>query len=628
MVDGNGHHTIIDYDGNSNLVAVTDAMGHTTTIARRANGLIDEVQNPLGHRTRFDYDAYGNRVLQEDNIGNAVIATYDALGRMLSQMDADGYETTFTSGCSDQVLEMRNPEGGTTSFGYDANGNLDQVTDPLRHVTQWRFDQDLDVVAAITNPVGESTDYTYNADGSPASRSRPTGTVNYSYDASQRLVGISSSGATLQRDGNGNVIGMYDENGVMSFTYDALNRLTAATDYDFKSVGYAYDTAGNLIALTYAPGKVVTYTYYDDNSMHTVTDWLGHTTTYTYFSDGALQSISYGNNTSATFGYDGAGRLQDLVHRKSDASLIASYHFELDGRGNIITEDRQEPLSASAVPSVNESYTYNAANRLLSVGSRTYGYDGAGNMTSRSGSDPISCTYDLENRLTTISGSTNASFVYDTFGNRRSATRNGVTTKYVLDVRGSMSQVLMETDASGNPLAYYVYGVGLISRIGPESTPEYGCYHFNQVGSIVAVSGQDGVTLTHQYSYSPFGEIQSSSVPMQDSNPFRFGGLHGVMAEGATLLYMRARYYSPSSGRFLSEDPIWASNLYVFAQNNPVIYSDPTGLLAWKWKAAAGGAALGAASGAAFFWRWCYPGIGGWRGARWLWSWIAGRFRG
>ena len=189
------------------------------------------------------------------------------------------------------------------------------------------------------------------------------------------------------------------------------------------------------------------------------------------------------------------------------------------------------------------------------------------------GPDAVGCSYDLENRLTGISGAAAASFLYDTFGNRRQATRNGTVTRYVIDVRG-MGNVLFETDDAGNPINYYIHGLGLIARISAAGDTR--CYHFDNMGSIVAMTGpaQD---ITHAYCYDPFGRLLDDFE--EDHNPYRFVGLHGVSYEEPGFYYMRARYYDPDAGRFLGEDPVWAPNLYPYAGSNPVMRNDPRGAL-------------------------------------------------
>lgn len=580
-VDGNGHETLMGYDGNGNLTAVTDALSHVTTLSRRANGLVDCLQNALGHRTIYDYDTYGNRVMVRDDLGNTTAWTYDAVGRVLSQIDAEGHVWTFTHDCNDQPLTTRNPENGTTTYAHDENGNLSQVTDPLGHATHWSYNA-LDVVSSITNAVGDQTTFTYNADGSLASRTRPTGTVTYTYDAAQRLAGVSSSGATLQRDGNGNITQLLDANGSLSLTYDAHNRLTTQVGYLTGAqftVSYEYDAAGNLTRMVYPGDKAVTYAYNDANWLTSVTDWNGRTSSYGYRADGTLEGIDYANGTHAHFDYDLADRLVGLTHTDASDAVIASYSYTLNHVGNITAENRTEPLATPALENRSVTSTYDAANRLLAAGDATYEFDGAGNMTARTGADVITCTYDLESRLTSIMGATTANYTYDTFGNRWAATRNGTTTRYVLDLHGDMSQVLMETDGSGNPTAYYVYGHGLISRIGADGLTGYGFYHFNRVGSIVAVSALDGTTLTHKYTYSPFGEVLAATETT--ASPFQFCGWYGVMAEGGDLNYTRARYYDARMSRFWSEDPVWAENAYAYAENNPLLFIDPDGNAAW-----------------------------------------------
>jgi RHS repeat-associated protein len=81
------------------------------------------------------------------------------------------------------------------------------------------------------------------------------------------------------------------------------------------------------------------------------------------------------------------------------------------------------------------------------------------------------------------------------------------------------------------------------------------------------------------YTYLPFGETRTATQNVD--HPFRFTGQWGVMRDETGLDYMRARYYSPEQGRFTEADPIGAAgdlNLYRYAGNDPVDFSDPSGL--------------------------------------------------
>src|SRR5208282_2127882 len=95
------------------------------------------------------------------------------------------------------------------------------------------------------------------------------------------------------------------------------------------------------------------------------------------------------------------------------------------------------------------------------------------------------------------------------------------------------------------------------------------------LGSTVALSGPTGNTLA-QYKYDPYGNV---TITGTSSNPYQFTGREN---DGTGLYYYRARYHDPSTGRFVSADPIGfnssGANLYAYAQNNPINYVDRLGL--------------------------------------------------
>jgi RHS repeat-associated protein len=105
------------------------------------------------------------------------------------------------------------------------------------------------------------------------------------------------------------------------------------------------------------------------------------------------------------------------------------------------------------------------------------------------------------------------------------------------------------------------------------------CYHFNATGSTVAMT-DSSQTMVNKYAYDPFGKVTNQEEAI--SQPFKFVGQYGVMTEPNGFYYMRARYYDPQVGRFVSEDPIGFEggdvNLYAYVGNNPIVLIDPDGL--------------------------------------------------
>ena len=162
-----------------------------------------------------------------------------------------------------------------------------------------------------------------------------------------------------------------------------------------------------------------------------------------------------------------------------------------------------------------------------------------------------------------------------------SANRNGVVTRYVLDRNSPLAQVLAETDSSGNIIYYYIYGLGLVSRIDAGGNAQY--YHYDSRGSTIAMTDASG-KITEAYAYDPFGRPINGQL---SDNRFRYLGRHGVMDEENGLLYIRARYYSTKRGRFITKDPTTGKdgdsqsmNRYIYALNNPVRLIDISGLSA------------------------------------------------
>ncbi len=226
------------------------------------------------------------------------------------------------------------------------------------------------------------------------------------------------------------------------------------------------------------------------------------------------------------------------------------------------------------------AYTYDAADQMVTAGGVTYGYDSNGNQTSR-GTDTFA--YDHENRLTqsVISGTTSSS-TYSGDGLRMTHTVGGQTTSYTWDINAGLPVVLQDGTNT------YVYGLDLVSATDGAGAQTY--FTYDGLGSTADLTDGTG-NVTGGYGYDVFGAVRSQSGG--SSNYWLFTGEQTDSDTG--LQYLRARFYDPATGRFLSVDPVEAAELYAYVGNNPVNLIDPYGLFGLGSIKKAAGAVAGAA---------------------------------
>lgn len=224
------------------------------------------------------------------------------------------------------------------------------------------------------------------------------------------------------------------------------------------------------------------------------------------------------------------------------------------------------------LPPTLASASYNANNQQTAFGTSTETYDLNGNLaTVTQGGNTTTYTWNARNQLMAISGpGVTASFTYDSFGRRTDKAINGTTTNFVYDglnpvqeKNGSTVTANLLTDLGIDEFFARTDGVG--SRV---LLPD-------ALGSTVALGDGTG-TLQTQYTYEPFG--YTTQIGAASTNSYKYTGRED---DGTGAYYYRARYYSPSHGRFLSEDPMESTsasiNLYNYVDNNPTNLTDPTG---------------------------------------------------
>jgi RHS repeat-associated protein len=181
---------------------------------------------------------------------------------------------------------------------------------------------------------------------------------------------------------------------------------------------------------------------------------------------------------------------------------------------------------------------------------------------------------ELHLRLVSMDGGA-VTITYDGDGNRLAKTVNGVMTRYLVDGLNSTGypQVVEELVANGAVVRRYSCGVQFIGQSQIVSnTWETSFYQTDGEGSVRQLTNAAGA-VTDAYEYDAFGnEVNSTGTT---PNNYLYRGEQWDPDLG--LYYLRARYYNPVTGRFLSRDP-YAGNTYDppslhryrYATGNPV----------------------------------------------------------
>ncbi len=162
-------------------------------------------------------------------------------------------------------------------------------------------------------------------------------------------------------------------------------------------------------------------------------------------------------------------------------------------------------------------------------------------------------------------------YTYDGDGLRRAKQHPFGTTTYTWSPAEGLPLLLVET-TNGTP-TYYIYGPdGLPIESVTNGTPTF--FHHDQLGSTRALTNLAG-QIIGRATYDPYGRPTAIEGA---TTPFGYAGQYTDPETG--FQYLRARFYDPATGQFLTRDPINAltRSAYGYVYGNPLNKTDPTGL--------------------------------------------------
>ncbi len=644
VTNNGGLITSYAYDNNHNLTTITDPAGKRTFFTTDPDDRLASVSGESGvNSISFQYGAPStNQMTVTDTLGNQTVLTYDNNALVTQSVDPAGNVAQMAYDANLNLTSLTDPNGGTTTFTYDTAGNVLTTTDPQGNSTSLTYDTSFNQVTSLTDARGQATTFSYDANGNLTATTYPNNasetfaynsagnlvsktdrknqTITFAYDAVGRLTQKTfpdSSSDTFTYDSAGNLATATDEKGKIQFVYDNLDRLTQVTYPGGEIVSYAYDAANNRTQLVYPNGKTLDYSYDALNRLTQISESGQMVASYTYDALSRVTRRDLKNGAYSTYSYDSASQLLELINSKSTAEVISSFAYTYDNRGNRVTMTTPQGATQYTYDAISQligvtqpnssatsygldaagnrtsvtdtsgttGYTTNDLNQYTEVGGDTYAYDANGNMTSKTTSAGITTySYDFENRLIQVTTpSETVSYAYDAMGRRTSKTTSSGTTLFIHDG----FQVIMEKDEADTVQAVYTYGIGIdevlvMARGGSE-------YFYSQdgLGSVVNLTNEIE-SVVESYFYDAYGVPRTFSIV---GNPYMFTGREYESSHNH--YYYRARYFDPTIGKFLTEDPIGLRdgvNLTTYVNNNPIIYNDPLGN--WAFLAPLGQAAI------------------------------------
>jgi RHS repeat-associated protein len=608
---GGPHLVTLDPEGNRN--SIQTPKGPTTTT------LHDELGKPLtvtqpkpspeapaNPVTTFRYDENRNLIRMEDADGRVTKLDYDELNRL--------FKTTRDPGALDLT---------TTTTEFDEDGHPLRIAEANGEVTRQTWDE----LGRLSTRKHEAPATAWTAPWAYTTDER------YFYDPNSNLERIEET--DVRKDGS------TPPERVTRRGYDKLDRQTSETvtlqDRTTSSVTTEYYRDGRVKSVT-DPRGATSYTYDGQGREETVTT-SGGVTRKTYYPDGLVKDITFPNLTKRAQDYDKADRLRSIVTTAGDAA-VASTAYTYDSNGNRLTQVQTNGGSEEAT-----GYTYDDVDRLATVtyapdaghpnGRKvTYGHDGAGNRKTEVVTDPQTEAvlesktghFDDANRLTELTDNLDAAqtttLVWDKNGNLLSETKAGVTTTYRYDLRDTLAEV----ERGGQPLVRFLgdFNERRILKIGDPTRPEgSGAQEYLYNGSRLVLDVENGQPVS-RYEWTN-EELVSLLENGGQRRYFALDGLETVLAltdeaglatdrlsfdtwgvpnEGTDfgttgnrfaftshrfdteldLYYAGGRMYSPTIGRFISQDTLGLDpnnpdtwNLFSYARSNPTRYVDPTG---------------------------------------------------
>ncbi len=620
---GTHHVTTYEYDDADRLIGMADPAGNEWSYGYDLRGRQTSASDPDKGDGSMTYDAAGRVLTTTDARGEVLGYTYDNLGRKTSLRAGGTSGTVRASWSYDKLTSGTVVKGQQTAAtrhhdGVQLTTTVDGFTDRYQPTATT-----VSIPQSASTPAGLAGQYTYRytytKDGRVRTQSVPGAgpitaeglTTQYSAtNAADGLTGgfgwgnyvvradyLPTGEVSYLRTGNTKTYqetSAYDRGTRRLESVTTMQQVGTAEDplNELRHAAYTYDDAGNVLSVADTPDPALGGQLSDQQCF--TYDWARRLTgAWTPASGDCATAPSVAGLGGAdpywkSYAYDAVGNRTSSTLHQSTAD------------GGNVTSGYTRPDAGAARPHAVSSVTAKGAAGAV-LGTSTFSYDDAGNLTGRAvaGQEAQELSWDTEGELESVAEDTDGDgsvseaeqaaadeYVYTADGDRLIREQDGDTTLYLpgqeITLDGQTGQVRANR--------YYSFaGRTVAVRDGSafaDVSSVFSDHHNTATLQIANTTNQ----VTRRYT-DPFGASRDSAAGLPDptaGGSADWVGDHGFLdkpSDTTGLTAVGARLYDPVLGSFISVDPVmdlsdpqqW--NAYAYANNNPLTWSDPTGLL-------------------------------------------------
>jgi RHS repeat-associated protein len=564
------------------LTTSTGDRSRVSSITYGADGFWNSITDPLGRTVSYTRDSAG-RITVKTLPGDVdVVFGYNAAGELGSITPPSQPKHSFTYTLNGQVASIIPPfvQGtGPTTFNYNADQQLTTTSRPGDEEVSLEYDNE-----------GRVQFIELLEGGFPAS------TYTMSYLIADQLASITGPGAqTLSYTYEGDL--------VISETWGGVVE---------GSVAWSYDNAFLLASETVAGGATINFGYDDDDLLTSAGTFsivrnaanglvnsaelgvVGDTWAYNGF--GEVESYSVSTNATpvyeASYTRDDLGRIMQKV--ETIGGVTDTYVYDYDVRGQLIEVQKNSVAierysydvngnrTNATVNSITYNATYDDQDRLLVFDDNEYRYTAAGRLETliEPGGLITEFDYDIVGNLqgVLLPDATEVTHALDGSDRRIQRSVDGtITNRFLYD---SIFPVA-ELDELGNVVSQFIYAGGNVPAYMIRGGVNFRIISDN-VGSVRLVVNAETGGITQRIDYDAFGGVIGDTNP--GFQPFGFAG--GIYDPKTGLVLFGSRDYDSKTGRWTAKDPTGFngddSNLFRYANNNPVNLADPAGTGFWS----------------------------------------------